>query len=333
MGVPKFVHYNAELSNADDPNTNVLVRLEKLFLYLIRSKESEKIYQNFDDQLKTYLNKISGNSKDICMQLLNRNALLIAINPKKLTNILGSASVSESNKLLFVAAELSVFDIDPLDGTIGNIEELTNQYYYQFIRSIIKVFPEISKNMDLHYIVIQIYTYLLMKTLRIPTLVEKKVELLKYIVGIMYLKHFVKMDFNLAKEKVLPLVDSKLQKEIVSAVPDTLLMKYSDIKDILKIVIDLKIVFDTPNNLTYQMLNQLKVVSFLSITSTFDHLIASLIAALTSVEYYKPLLINKQLQEKLESVILQYSDKIKYEEMSKFNMVSVKKDTSQHDTN
>lgn len=328
MGAPKFIHYNAELSSGDNPNANVLVRLEKLFLYLIRSKDSEKIYQNFDDQIRTYLNKISGNSKDVCIQLLNRNALLIAINPKKLTNILGSASVSESNKLLFVGAELSVFDIDPLDGNIGNIEELVNQYYYQFIRVIIKVFPEISKNMELHYIVIQIYIYLLMKTLKIPTLVEKKVELLKYVVGIIYFKHFVKMDFNLAKEKILPLIDSKLQKEIISAVPDALLSKYSDIKDVLKIAIDLKLIFDTPNNLTYQMLNQLKVVSFLSITSTFDHLIASLIASLTSIEYYKPLLTNKQLQEKLEFIILQYSDRIKYEEVSKFNMVSVKKEVS-----
>lgn len=332
MSIPKFVHYNAELSSNDNPNDNVLVRLEKLFLYLFRSKDSEKIYQNFDDQLKTYLNKISGNSKDICLQLLNRKAMLMSVNPKKLTNILGTYVSSESNKLLFVAAEISIFDIDVLDGTIGNIEELVNQYYYQFIRATIRSFPEISKNMDLHYMVIQIYSYLLMKTLRIPTLVDKKVELLKYITGILYLKHFVKMDFNLAKEKVLPLIDSKLQKEIISTVPDALLTKYNDIKDILKLVIDLKLVFDTPNNLTYQMLSQLKVVSFLSITSTFDHLIASLIAALTSVEYYKPLLINKQLQEKLEANILQYANKMKYEEISKFSISSVNKEIT-NDTN
>jgi len=327
VSVPKFIQYNAILSSKDNDDS-ILVKLEKIFLYLFRNKDSAEFYQNFDDQIKTYLNKVSGNSKDICLQLLNRHALLVSVNPKKIPNILGSASVTESNKLLFVAAEISIFDIDPLDGNIGNIEELINQYYYQFIRVILKTFPEITKNMDLHYIVIQIYTYLLMKTLRIPLLVDKKVELLKYITGILYLKHFVNMDFNLAKEKVLPLIDVKLQKEIVSSVPDILLSKYTDIKDVMKLAIDLKLIFDSPNNLTYQMLNQLKVVSFLSITSTLDHLIASLIASLTSIEHYKSLMINKQLQEKLESYVLQYSDKIKYEEISKFSITSFTKELS-----
>ena len=139
------------------------------------------------------------------------------------------------------------------------------------------------------------------------------------------------MDAKYAKEKALALVDQTYQKEFDSAIPDAFILKYNNIKDILKLVIDLKIVFDTPNNLTYQMLNNLKVVSFLSITSTFDHLVAALIASITSTEYYKPLLINRQIQEKVEQILASHFNNIKYEELDKYTIASLKREKPSND--
>ncbi len=319
MKPKSFVPYTSILNNKEDNTDNILIKLEKTFVILFRHKE-ESFYENFDNQVSVYLNKISGHSKDVCLQLLNRKALLVGINSKKVNNILGCFSMAENNKLLFCAVESSLFDIELTDGSIGNIEEMVNQYYYQFIRYSIKSNSEITKNFDLHGLLIQYFTFLFLKVLKIPTVVDKKVDVLKYVVGVMYFKHFLKMDSGLAKEKSLSFIDDKLKSEVTAALPDTFINKYTDIKDIIKLVIDCKIVFDTPNNLTYQMLSSLKVISFLSITSTFDHLLASVIASITSTDYYKPLMINRQLQENIEKQILPLFTKAKYEELSKFSI-------------
>jgi hypothetical protein len=331
MSVNNFVQYVAVLSNKDKHDENILVKLEKLFLILPRTLENEATYQNFDDQISKYLSKISGVSKDICQQLLNRKALYIGTNIKKVNSILGCSSISQDNKLIFTCADMSIFDIDPIDITIGNIEELINQYYYQFIRCNIYIFPDIKKNFELHNLIIQYYTFLLLKVIKIPTLVDKKIEFLKMAIAILYFRHFLDMDAKYAKEKALALVDQTYQKEFDSAIPDAFILKYNNIKDILKLVIDLKIVFDTPNNLTYQMLNNLKVVSFLSITSTFDHLVAALIASITSTEYYKPLLINRQIQEKVEQILASHFNNIKYEELDKYTIASLKREKPSND--
>lgn len=319
MTPKSFVPFTSVLNSKEDNTDNILVKLEKTFVILFRHKE-EEFYANFDNQISTYLNKISGHQKDVCQQLLNRKSLLAGINSKKVNNILGCFSMTESNKLLFCAVESSLFDIELTDGTIGNIDEMVNQYYYQFIRYVIKSNTEIMKNFDLHTLLIQYFTTLFLKTLKIPSMVDKKVDILKYIIGVMYFKHFLKMDSGLAKEKSISLLDQKIRKEIESALPDTFLNKYTDIKDVIKLVIDCKIVFDNPNNLTYQMLNSLKVIPFLSITSTFDHLVAAVISSLTSTEYYKTLLVSAQLQENIEKQIVPYFNKVKYEDISKFSI-------------
>ncbi len=325
MSTGKMVPYTTILNNKEDQSDSLLIKLEKLFLFLPRS-EGVEVYKNFDDQIRTYLNKINGPSKDVASQLLDRGAILMLINSKKSSNILGAKSSTSDGKLLFVGIECSAFDVEITNGDIGNIEELINQVYYQFIRHIIDTFPEIQKNQDLHTLLIQYYTFLLLKSLRIPTLVDKKVEVLKYITGIMYYKHFLNMDPYLAKERSLSLIDPKFQKEIESMIPDTFILKYTDIKDIIKLIIDTKLVFDTPNNLTYHMLNSLKVISFLSVTSTFSHLLSSIIASLSSIDFYKPLLINKPIQEHIESILIPYFTKVKYIEFSKYTVTSTKKE-------
>lgn len=324
MSAGKMIPYTTIWNNKDDQSDSLLIKLEKLFLILPRS-EGIEVYKNFDDQIKTYLSKISGPSKDVVSQLLDRGAILMLINSKKSSNILGAKSSTPDSKLLFVGGECSIFDVEITNGDIGNIEELVNQLYYQFIRHVIDTTPEIQKNQDIHPLLIQWYVFLLLKSLRIPTLVDKKVEVLKYITGIMYYKHFLNMDPYLAKEKSLSLVDSRFQKEIESIVPDVFILKYTDIKDIIKLIIDTKLAFDTPNNLTYHMLNSLKVVSFLSITSTFSHLLASIIASLSSIDFYKPLLINKPIQEHIENILTPYFTKVKYVEFSKYSVSTTKK--------
>jgi len=318
----KLVAYSQVLANKEDDSENILIKLEKLFVVLPRKEIHSEYYSSIDDQFKVYLNKISGPTKEVCLNLIDRNAILVGINSKKTINILGAASISESNKIICVILESSAFDIDVVDSSIGNIEEAVVQCYYQFIRLIDKSFPEISKNFEIHEIIIQIYTYLLLKTLRIPVMVEKKVDLLKYCVAGLYYRHFLNMHPSLASEKALLLIAPASRKEVSSYVSEAYFSKYSNIKDILKIVIDLKIIFDTPNNLIYQMLNQLKVVSFLSITSNFGHLLAALLSSLHSVEFYKPLLVNRQLQEKLETLIIPYFNKVSYEKLTKFTYIS-----------
>ena len=85
MDSSKCTPYTSILLNKKVPSDDTLVQLEKYSLIMFRhtSEANAKVYQNFDDQLSTYLGKISGPSKDAVFQLLNRKALLISQNSKK----------------------------------------------------------------------------------------------------------------------------------------------------------------------------------------------------------------------------------------------------------
>ena len=233
--------------------------------------------------------------------------------------------MTDNNKLLLCGVDVSAFDIEAINGDIGNIEEVINQYYYQFIRFIVKSNKELTKNQELNNLCINYLTFLFLKVFKTPTIVDKKIDILKYIVGVLFYKHYLNMDTPLAKERALTLIDKKLHDEFRTSIPDTFLNKYSDIKDVIKLSYDLKIVFDNPNTLTYQILSALKVVSFLSITSTFDHLLAAIVASITSTDYYKPLLLNRQMQETIEKTLIPYFNNVKYEEITNFTVSSITK--------
>jgi hypothetical protein len=166
---------------------------------------------------------------------------------------------------------------------------------------------------------------MLIKALKVPPLVEKKVELIKFIVGIMYYKFFVKLDFNLAKEKALRVVSNQFQAEFDDFKDIKLLDKYTTIKDITKALVDLKVLFTNTNELMYNWVSSLKTISLLSVTDNFEFLIAGIIASQYSTDILKPLLLNRSLQQQVELSIQPFYDRVGFDSIRSYNITHVKR--------
>ena len=309
-----------------DTDETIVTEHDKLFLILHRDENSAAIYNSFDSQLNIYLNKLTGINKDIVKQLMDRKVVCIGTNPKKTANTLATLAY-HSNKLMYIVLDSSALDIDLLDGTLGNIEETINAIYYQFIRFIALTNKPLKLNDKLNELVIKYYTFLLLKFLKLSNLSDKSLELVKYITGVMYYKCFLNLNVTLASEKTLRILDPKYISEFESSIDLNLIEKYKDIKDILKLLIDFKILTATPNELTYNLLMGLKTSSFLSITVSYDLLISGIITGLYSQDFYKHLFINKQIQTQVEDIVSQYYNNVKYEKIDNLTLISTYKDT------
>lgn len=324
MSDPKMVSIKSIFKVNDNEDDNIIIEHDKYLLVLTRNENSADIYNSFDSQLNTYLNKITGKNKEITKLLLDKQLIYIGINPKKTTTGLASMGY-HNNKLSYIILDSSILDIDTLDGTIGNIEETINAVYYQFIRFICLTNQDLKKNDILNSLIIKYYTYLIMKVLKLFSQTDKQSELIKYIVGIMYYRCFIKLNSNLASEKTLKIIDPKYIDEFQNTINLKLIDKYTDIKDILKILIDYKLTFETPNQLTYSLLMGLKPTSFLSSTISYEFLLSGIITSLYSQEFYKTLLINQSLQIQIEKIVSQEFNNAKFDTMKSSTLKSTEK--------
>jgi hypothetical protein len=305
---------------------SLIIQAEKYFIGVKKESDDEKeIYANFEQQILTYLDKVHAPYVDVVRNCVKRDILFIMRNTSKNNNTL-SARYIHNDKLMAIGLECTLLDIDPLSGLISNVEETIMAIYYSYISSTCTIFnSEIIKNFSLHEKVINYYTFMLIKALKVPPLVEKKVELIKFIVGIMYYKFFVKLDFNLAKEKALRVVSNQFQAEFDDFKDIKLLDKYTTIKDITKALVDLKVLFTNTNELMYNWVSSLKTISLLSVTDNFEFLIAGIIASQYSTDILKPLLLNRSLQQQVELSIQPFYDRVGFDSIRSYNITHVKR--------
>lgn len=310
-----------------DSEETIVTEHDKEYVIMFRNEQSSAIYEQFDSQLNIYLNKISGQNKTAVKQLLDRKVICLGLNPKKTSNTLGMV-IDQNNKLYYIVLDSTILDIDLNNGVIGDIEETINATYYQFIRFIATSNPSFKKNDTLNELIIKYYCNLLLKFLKLTTQSDKQIELAKYIISIMYYKCFLDLNVTLASEKSLKLIKPEFIHEFESLVDLKLIEKYNDIKDILKLLIDFKVTFETPNTLMYNLLMGLKTTSFLSVTISYDLLIAGIITSLYSQNFYKHLLVNKNIQTQIETIISKAYNNVKFEDTSKLQYIktTVEKD-------
>ena len=165
----KFVPVEAIFSSKDNSRDDILFRSEQTFLIHLKSDESKELYDNFNSQLQTYCDKISGLNKDVCEIALKHDIIYIGISSKKQNNVL-SAYIVNNTKLMAIILDSSVLDIDTVTGDIGDLDEVLNQIYYRFVHlSVLHNIDQLKKDDSFNSNIIEYYTYLLLKHLKLDT--------------------------------------------------------------------------------------------------------------------------------------------------------------------
>jgi hypothetical protein len=289
--------------------------IEKDTLVLIKNKESEEIYKNFNDKLSIYLSKIKNQSSSICSMLLNKDIIYLGMLSKANTAILGTYA-TEGEKISAIVLNVNNLDMDFKTGEIFDPENINYIIYFQFIRAITEIFfKEIERNTELNNYLIEYLSYLFMKNLKLPMLNDKQVELLKFIIGVMYYKCYYKYNDTLAIEKCESLISKDFYDEFKTPIKNSNIPKYSEIKDIIKLLSEFKITFEPPNQLLYNLLLSLKTIGVLLITSDIGNLIACSILSQYPCDYYSSLFINRVSQSKIESIISNFYSKVAFQKL------------------
>lgn len=291
---------------------NPITIVEKDFLYLKKNNESTEIYKKFESSLALYLTKIKNQPASICNLLLTKDSIYLGLLLNANPNILGNYIVL-NNKISAVTLNTSNLEIDIKTGELSEADNVVYIVYYQFIRALGEIyFNEIERNSELNNLLIEYYNYVLMKTLKLPMLNDKQIELLKFIVGVMFYKHFYKYNDILAIEKCESLISKEYYQEFKPTIKNSNISKYQDIKDIIKLINEFKISFDPPNQMMYQLLVSIKTMGVLLLTSDIQNLIAVAITSQYPCEYYSNLFINRPSQSKIESIISQFYPKVEF---------------------
>jgi len=303
---------------SDSDVNSVLKSDEQKILIIKKDKAGLPIYQTFNQDFSDYLNKMPDNSvKEQCRNLLNKDLIYLGVAKAKPDNVVVRVLITQGDELAGVVLDSQQLGVDPITGSAEAIDECVYVSYFGLIRAAVLVNKsEMRQDKDLHKL---LSTYLYLLFLRAigtdKIYLDKQRKLLHILAIYIYYKHYLKERH--------PYILSILQRDYSTFIGDELLKEflpvldkvesYTSVKDFPKMLIDTKLLNESPNALTISLLRMLKPVGFYSLVGPLDYYIPLVIIAKYPVDFIgSGAPANDKIQNAVEKILLKYIDKIKY---------------------
>ena len=304
---------------SDTPVNTILSSDEQKILTLYKTKENAAIYDTFNEDFSNYLTKMPNNVvKENCRNLLNKNLVFMGVAKIKPDNVAVRVFVTTDAKLAGIALDSQQLGIDPLTGSSDSIDESIYATYFGLVRSAVLINKtDIRQNKDLHKL-LTTYLYLLfLKAVGSDKLYSEKQKTLVHILSIyIYYKHFLKERHAYILSILQRDYDKFIGKENLEEFLPALdkIQNYSSLKDFPKILIDMKVINESPNIMTMTLLKMLRPMGFYCLVGPLDYFIPLVIITKYPVEFIggkAP--TNDKIQNAVEEIMSGYIDKIKYD--------------------
>lgn len=308
---PRFFSYT-------DVNPILQSSEQKIFV-LLKNKQNESVYSTFDDDFSNYLAKLpTGPVKNHVMKLRNKNLIFLGIAKVKPDNVVVRPLITTEDKLAGVTLDSQQLGVDPITGSSESIDECVYAAYLCLIRAAVFIHKsEIRQNKDLHKL-LSTYLYMLfLKAIGSDKLYSEKQKALVHILSIyVYYKHYLKEKHNY----ILTIIERDYSKFIGKEYIDEFLQQldkiqtYNSIKDFPKMLIDLKVLNESPNVMLMSLLKILRPIGFYCLIGPLDYFISLVIITKYPVEFIGAKApTNEKIQNAVEDIISEYMDKIKYD--------------------
>jgi hypothetical protein len=303
-----------------DTDVNTILSLDEQKIFIIeRDKEGLPIYDTFNQDFSKYLTKMPNNVvKETCRNLLNKNLIFLGIAKTKPDNVVVRSFITSDDKFAGVALDSQQLGVDPTTGSADSIDECIYATYFGLIRSVVSINKsEIRQNKDLHKL-LSTYLYLLfLKVIGSDKLYSEKQKAFVHILSIyIYYKHYLKERHSYIVTILRRDYEKFVGKEFFEEFLPNLekVQGYTSLKDFPKMLIDTKIINESPNVITMSLLKMLKPMGFYSLVGPLDYFIALVVITKYPVEFIggkAP--TNDKIQDAVEEIISKYIDKIKYD--------------------
>jgi len=303
-----------------DSSINVTLRGDEQKIFIIpRTEKNAEIYENFSKDFSDYLMKLpNGIVKDCCRKLLNNNLIFLGIAKTKPDNVVVRLLITNEDKFAGITLDSQQLGIDPITGITDSIDECIYASYFGFIRSVILINKNsIRQNKDIHKL-LTTYLYLLfIKAFGADKIYSEKQRILLHLLTIyIYYRHYLKEKhdyvLSIIQNRYTKIIDREYIEEFLPTLEK--MKSYNDIRDFSKMVVDCKIVNESPNFLTINLLKMLKPMGFYCLIGPLDYFITFVILAKYPITFIgNKIPNNEKLQNSIEGIIEKYIDNIKYD--------------------
>jgi len=303
-----------------DSSINVTLRGDEQKIFIIpRTEKNAEIYENFSKDFSDYLMKLpNGIVKDCCRKLLNNNLIFLGIAKTKPDNVVVRLLITNEDKFAGITLDSQQLGIDPITGITDSIDECIYASYFGFIRSVILINKNsIRQNKDIHKL-LTTYLYLLfIKAFGADKIYSEKQRILLHLLTIyIYYRHYLKEKhdyvLSIIQNRYTKIIDREYIEEFLPTLEK--MKSYNDIRDFSKMVVDCKIVNESPNFLTINLLKMLKPMGFYCLIGPLDYFITFVILAKYPITFIgNKIPNNEKLQNSIEGIIEKYIDNIKFD--------------------
>ncbi len=297
------------------------IKIEKQIRVYSRVSDSStniESYQNFDQELNSYITKIPNEVvRSIIVDLLNKKMIFCGQLAVHQNGITGTILFNSSNNdLIAIVVEMNNLEIDITDGTITRTSDVVYTIYQQYIRAVVLAnSSQITKDEELINLTERYFNYLIIKILKLSYLSEKQRILFDVTTSVFFQTYYLNINSNIALERALTKhCPDKFKEEISGMISADRMKRYTKFNDLFSAYYDNKAILDDPNSNIRKFLQGLRLYGYMFISSTIDYLLSTACASKYNFGIIVPCFVDNKLQSHIEDIIIKkYSTKLKYD--------------------
>ena len=302
-----------------DTDVNTILRTDEQKIFILKRSDNPDIYDTFQQDFSNYLTKMPANIvKENIRNLLNKNLIFLGIAKIKPDNVIVRSLITTDDKLAGLALDSQQLGVDPTTGAADSIDECIYASYFGLIRSAVLINKsDIRQNKDLHKL-LTTYLYLMfLKVIGSDKLYSEKQKTLVHILSIyIYYKHYLKEKHYYILSILQRDYDKFIGKESIEEFLPVLekMQSYTSLKEFPKMLIDAKVITESPNAMIMSLLKMFKPMGFYSLIGPLDYFISLVIITKYPIEFVGDKApSNEKIQNAVEEIMSKYIDKIKYD--------------------
>ena len=292
---------------------------ENKVILVLRLKENQEAYANFDSDFTAFLNKLPNSPlKTAVGTLINKNLVYFGTAKNVDGTTYSRALISKNEKLAGIVLNSYALDISIKDGKTPSIDECIYSTYYGLIRAAIIIHKEeIKKDRELQRLISEFLFGLVMRVMgRSMTVDAHQKQFLQLIVTYLFFKQFCEEKHAKIIKVITKYYSDVFDKEAMEKYSSYIdkLDSFNSIKDLPKIVQMFNLSESNSSQLTMNLIRSVGSQGFHVLLGTMDQLIASIVLAKYPTEIVsKGFTTNRELQSKIENKVDKYIKKISFE--------------------
>lgn len=312
--------YTNDIDFANDDN-KIAEKLQKTeHNVLVYSKKNDNIdFDVFFTDIRLYLKKMPRNNVTTNVtKLLNNDGLFLGQSQqKKDVPIYSRILLTNDNKLAGVVLDVVDLGIG-LDGETDSVDECIYASYFAIVRSALKCRSnDLKTDFDLHKLnVAYLFNHVLKSLGKSNSFSKLQLDGIHLACAYSYMRHYLQLTHASALSRLNRVFAEVVNKENLETLLPSfdLVSKYKSLRDIGKILIDLKVLSINPNKILMSLIQSSGKILFYNIMGELPNLIASIIIT----NYPTDLLggvssVNNRLQTIIEKHVVQnYINKLEY---------------------